>query len=66
MNWLKRLFSRQQKAVPPPTQAPPIRFASDEAYDANEDVLQGVEFIATLHVTTPLYIKSEQQTRSKL
>lgn len=53
MNWLKRLFSRQQKTVPPPTQAPPIRIASDEAYDANEYVLEGVEFIATLQVTTP-------------
>ena len=53
MSWLKRLFSRKQRSVPPPTQAPPIRIASDEAYDANEDVLEGVEFIATLHVTTP-------------
>lgn len=53
MNWLKRLFSQHQKAVPPPTQVPTISIASDIAYNANEDLLEGVEFIATLHVTTP-------------
>lgn len=35
------------------TQAPLMCITSDELYDANEDVLEGVEFIATLHVTTP-------------
>lgn len=54
MKWLKRLFSSQAKSAPPSSrQTSPVRFASDESYSANEDLLDGSEFIATLHLTTP-------------
>lgn len=53
MNWLKRLFSPQTTTAQCQLPAQPVRIASDVSYEANEDILNGVEFIATLHVTTP-------------
>lgn len=53
MNWLKRLFSPQKKGASSLRQAPPVRIASDQSYESNSDILDGVQFIATLHVTTP-------------
>lgn len=53
MNWLKRLFSIRTRVAPSLRPTPTVHFASDESYDANEDILEGVKFIATLHVTTP-------------
>ncbi|MCK9200571.1 MAG: helix-hairpin-helix domain-containing protein [Gallionella sp.] len=53
MNWLKRLFSPRTKTAPSPQPTPPVHFVGDATYDANENILEGVEFVATLHVTTP-------------
>jgi hypothetical protein len=33
--------------------AKPVRIDSDASYAENRNILDGVEFIATLHVTTP-------------
>jgi len=53
MNWLKRMFSPRTTTAPPQTPAKPVRIASDASYAENRNILDGVEFIATLHVTTP-------------
>lgn len=53
MNWLKRLFSPRTKAAQSARSAPLAHLASDASYDANEDIIDRVEFIATLHLTTP-------------
>jgi hypothetical protein len=53
MNWLKRLFSPRTKVAQSSRSAPPVHFTSDASYNANEDIIDGMEFIATLHITTP-------------
>ena len=54
MNWLKRLFA--PKGQPVSAASPThrlLRLGDDESHNANADILDGVQFAATLHITTP-------------
>lgn len=59
MSWLKRLFTRH--TPPTPSQAPlpadtfTIRL-DDQSYIANQDIVDGLKFSATLNINTPLSV----------
>ena len=54
MNWLKRLFApkEQTSSSTDPTHTT-FSMDDDELFNDNDDILEGVQFIATLHVSTP-------------
>jgi len=54
MNWLKRIFTGRKEAAPTASPAQwHFRLNDDASHNANADIFEGVEFVATLHVTTP-------------
>jgi hypothetical protein len=54
MNWLKRLFAPIGKSLTASNPNPlEFRLGDDESHNANSDILEGVQFSATLHITTP-------------
>lgn len=54
MSWLKRLFTGRKEAASNVSPGPwNFRLNDDASYYANADILEGVHFVATLHVTTP-------------
>jgi hypothetical protein len=57
MDWLKRLMNGpQQKTTANPSQGQMVRIGGDEHYRANSDIVDGVHFIATLQIRTPLSV----------
>ena len=55
MSWLKRILTGRKEAASSATPAPRnFRLNDDVSHNANADILEGVQFIATLHVTTPV------------
>lgn len=54
MNWLKQLFAPkgQVGSTTSPTHTL-FSLGDDESYNSNDDILDGVKFIATLHISTP-------------
>jgi hypothetical protein len=54
MNWLKQIFIKQREAPSNARLASwNFRLNDDASHNANADILEGVQFVATLHVTTP-------------
>lgn len=54
MSWVKRIFTGQKEAASNARPAPwNFRLNDDASHNANADILDGVQFVATLHVTTP-------------
>lgn len=51
MNWFKRILGRNSPDSPPEKSS-----GWDESFSANSDVLEGVEFQATLQLRTPLCV----------
>ncbi len=60
MNWIKRRLGRstssEVSADPATDRARTIRLQDDESFAANRDVIDGLQFCATLHLRTPLTV----------
>lgn len=55
MNWLKRIFSDRSAPKSEPAQPLVIRL-DDSSYHSNSDILDGMQFSATLQIRTPLSV----------
>lgn len=55
MNWFKRIFSSHSTSQSEPAQGQVIRL-DDQSYHSNSDVLEGMQFSATLQIRTPLNV----------
>lgn len=55
MNWLKRIFSSQSALNLEPAQRHIIHL-DDQSYHSNSDILEGMQFSATLQIRTPLNV----------
>lgn len=54
MSWLKRIFTGRKEAASSASPGPwNFRLNDDASHNANADILEGVKFVATLHVSTP-------------
>ncbi|MCX5823076.1 MAG: helix-hairpin-helix domain-containing protein [Deltaproteobacteria bacterium] len=54
MHWLKQLFTPKKQPVSAASPTHTVfRLGDDESHNANADILEGVQFAATLHITTP-------------
>ena len=53
MNWFKQLFTKQQPVPANSRRHKLFRLGDDESHNANADIIEGVRFAATLHITTP-------------
>lgn len=56
MDWLKRIFSSRSTPQSEPDQSQVVRFLDDQHYYSNSDVIEGMEFSATLQIRTPLSV----------
>ena len=57
MSWLTRLFSRSTPHAPTQSTEPPVVIRlDDQSYFANSDILEGMQFAATLQIRTPLNV----------
>jgi hypothetical protein len=60
LNWIKGLFAGKhppdRKLEPTGARRDTIRLMDDESYQSNADVIDGLQFIATLHIGTPLAV----------
>jgi len=55
MSWLKRIFSRQISSQPEPAESQVMRL-DDQSYYSNSDIVDGMQFSATLQIRTPLEV----------
>lgn len=60
LNWIKGLFAGKhppdRKVEPLDASRDNIRLMDDKSYRSNADVIDGLQFIATLHIRTPLAV----------
>lgn len=57
MSWLKRVFAGRKEVAPGASlKSWDFRLNDDASHNSNADILDGVQFVATLHVTTPYVV----------